>query len=419
MPHKTLAQALEDSKVDMHQLEHEYGPLLTLVRALIGVVPNCDSYLEMWPPAFRTYNLLVPNALNLPQMLFGLGVRKDLVGLAMYAASRGAECMYCSAHCCSFALRRGASVAAVQGQGAAAEQAVWNLAQALGQMPPQLHQGHVDALAMHLSADDREWILWGAALMGFLGKFMDTMGIELEPEAIADVQAIIGGTGWHPGKHLWNPESSPGLQAVPTDDFALYVRVLRQMPAALRLQQRWSRGLGFTADSALQALERAVGHGFHRLRMRKHQRPVIAVAAVLRDQLDPTTSTLGLMTKCLMGKIFAEFAANDGLIEDMQILLKVHSPELNEALLQDVRTFALNGSNDEAALGSLPTMTRAALLFAKRIAPSPAPLSADEIAEVTGALTPLQIVEAVTWLAVLQMMHRLYTYDAVALAQAA
>lgn len=84
--------------------------LLRLVDTLIGVVPNCDRYLEIWPPAFRTYNIMVPNLLNLPVPVFGVGgPPAGVVGLAMYVSSRTAGCAYCSAHTCSFALRRGAA----------------------------------------------------------------------------------------------------------------------------------------------------------------------------------------------------------------------------------------------------------------------------------------------------------------------
>ena len=34
--------------------------MLEMVRQLIGVVPDCDRYLEIWPTGFRTYNLIVP-----------------------------------------------------------------------------------------------------------------------------------------------------------------------------------------------------------------------------------------------------------------------------------------------------------------------------------------------------------------------
>jgi len=104
-----LASLLKADAIPMSALRERYEPLLELVRVLIGVVPNCDKYLEIWPPAFRTYNILVPNFLNLPFGIFGIGgAPKEVVGLGMYVSSRIAECPYCSAHTCSFALRRGA-----------------------------------------------------------------------------------------------------------------------------------------------------------------------------------------------------------------------------------------------------------------------------------------------------------------------
>lgn len=111
----TLAEAMQTDRVSFEELHGRYDPVLQLVEVLIGVVPNCDQYLEVWQPGFRTYNLLVPNFLNLPGSLVGRSAAKDIVGLAMYASSRAASCKYCSAHTCSFALRRGSTAAAVIG----------------------------------------------------------------------------------------------------------------------------------------------------------------------------------------------------------------------------------------------------------------------------------------------------------------
>ncbi|MDP9428943.1 MAG: hypothetical protein M3Q47_08745 [Actinomycetota bacterium] len=57
-----LVELLERDAVPVDTLQKRYGPLLELVRKLLGVVPNCDPYLEIWPPAFRTYNVMVPNS---------------------------------------------------------------------------------------------------------------------------------------------------------------------------------------------------------------------------------------------------------------------------------------------------------------------------------------------------------------------
>jgi hypothetical protein len=94
-----------------------------LVKVLIGVVPNCDRYLEIWRPGLRTYNLMVPAFVNLPLLLFGRGAPKDVVGLGLYASSRAARCAYCSAHTCSFALRRGSTPVAVIGTSRAPSEA--------------------------------------------------------------------------------------------------------------------------------------------------------------------------------------------------------------------------------------------------------------------------------------------------------
>ncbi|MEO1005243.1 MAG: hypothetical protein AAFW67_05190, partial [Cyanobacteria bacterium J06638_38] len=67
----TIAQQLKSSEIDFETLHKNYHPMLGLVRELIGVVPNCDKLLEIWSPGFRTYNLIVPNFLNLPFSLFG------------------------------------------------------------------------------------------------------------------------------------------------------------------------------------------------------------------------------------------------------------------------------------------------------------------------------------------------------------
>src|SRR5690349_1265318 len=95
-----LTELLEQDAVSIETLTARYGALLELVRKLLGVVPNCDPYLEVWPPAFRTYNVMVPNLLNLPFLVWGFGAPRRSVGLAMYVSSRTAGCMYCSAHAC-------------------------------------------------------------------------------------------------------------------------------------------------------------------------------------------------------------------------------------------------------------------------------------------------------------------------------
>ena len=125
---KTLADSLQSASVDWNTLHKKYSPQLNLVRELIGVIPNCDPILEIWQPGFRAYNLLVPNMFNLPNTVFGNKSFKAAVGLAMYASSKAA-CAYCTAHTCSFALRRGTRTEAIAGMRTEKEQAVVSLAE--------------------------------------------------------------------------------------------------------------------------------------------------------------------------------------------------------------------------------------------------------------------------------------------------
>ncbi len=43
----TLVSLLKEHMIPWETLHERYGPLLELVRTLIGVVPNCDRYLEI------------------------------------------------------------------------------------------------------------------------------------------------------------------------------------------------------------------------------------------------------------------------------------------------------------------------------------------------------------------------------------
>src|SRR5262245_61376864 len=78
----TLSRSLQSSSIGLSQLRGEYGPMLQVVRLVIGVVPNCDSLLAIWPTGFRSYNMLVSNFLNLPFSVWGWGPPVVPLGLA-------------------------------------------------------------------------------------------------------------------------------------------------------------------------------------------------------------------------------------------------------------------------------------------------------------------------------------------------
>jgi hypothetical protein len=190
-PADTLSQSLQPAAVEVSRLGVEYRPLLQLVRLVIGIVPNCDSLLAIWPPGFRSYNLLVPNLLNLPFSIWGLGPPAVPLGLALYTASRTAGCPYCTAHTCSFTLRRGAPAEKLTGGRSPAESAAVAAAEALACIPSAFTREHRDELLRHFSAPDAERLALGIALMGFLNKFMDAVGVDLEEAAVQEVSPLL------------------------------------------------------------------------------------------------------------------------------------------------------------------------------------------------------------------------------------
>lgn len=409
----TLAQELESATVDFSELHQHYAPVLRLVKELIGVIPNCDPYLEIWPTGFRTYNLLVPNMLNLPVALLGQGAPKDLVGLAMYVSSRAAECMYCSAHTCSYALRRGASEAAVTGVYNEVEASVASVAESLGRVPSDLTQTQVKELERHLSPADVEWVVLSVAMMGFLNKFMDGMGIQLEAESIATVRDVIGPTGWSTGKHGWGDEPELAREDVPLDSLGTYLRVFSQAPGAVRLENRWTRGVSGRIGPALMMLEDQVGYSFPIFGSLQHKRAVKAIATILRDNLDPNLSVIGLPAKLLAGLVFAKTVDSEVLQAEMLLLAGLLAPDLDADLLVDAGQFAVATPEEMSIPPGLSSVEAATLLLAKAASPSPSVVNEITISSVVGQLTPAQIIEVMVWLSVCQALHRLYAfYDA-------
>ena len=391
----TLASLLEGSKVSWDVLHARYGAQLQLVDTILGVVPNCDPYLEIWPPAFRTYNLLVPNFLNLPVPVLGLGgPPPHVVGLAMYVASRTAECPYCSAHSCSFAMRRGADPAKVaaalvpdRDSFTEGELAAIAVARSLARIPSELTSDERDALERAYGTKNAEWIVLGAVMMGFLNKFMDTIGVELEQEVVSEVADTLGGD-WSPGRagRLLDP-SAPTAPAPPADGWRTKLRLLPLLPAAIRDDRRWQQGVPKRWPAIAEVLRDRTGHDFPTIGRLRSARVRRTIATMLLANLDAGTSQLGIPHKVAAGLVFAEAVGDAELAADVRALAE------------------RNGTvpDDDAVTGAV-------LLLARGASSSPARIDHAILEACRASLSPAAIVELVTWLAVLQMLHRLSAY---------
>ena len=403
---RTLAESVADHRVSFDELHRRYHPVLQMVETLIGVVPNCDPYLEIWEPGFRTYNLIVPNFLNLPVALAGAGVPKDLVGLGMYASSRAAGCAYCSAHTCSFALRRGSSQEAVTGESRTpVEEATVAMAEALSRVPHTYTADLDDELERHLSADEAEWVVMGVAMMGFLNKFMDALGVELEPEAIDDVANLIEPTGWSAGQHEWAYEDgelrpSEGAAAPKADSLSTAFPVLRNAYGAVKLDRRWHAGVPKDPAKA-RAMIAEAGFDEPLLETLHHGKPRRALAAALHHNLDPAQSAMGIADKALAGLVFAKVVGSEHLATQARALAAHHGASAE--LVDAVDGYDPDGDRSEG----IDDRLAAALRVADAFGPSPAQVTPDIVAEAAGVLKPDEIIELTVWISVCQLIHRL------------
>lgn len=376
-----LIDLLEQDAVPFATLHARYGAPLELVRRLLGVVPNCDPYLEIWPPAFRTYNVMVPNLLNLPFMLWGLGAPRSTLGLAMYVSSRAAGCMYCSAHSCTFALRRGATVEQVaqaldgrQGL-SAADRAAVRVARALAVVPAAIDDEARADLRRHFSEADAEWVVLAIATMGWLNKAMDALGVPLEEAAAAEVNGVIAPSGWTPGQHMKGAIAAgdpPGA-----DSLATRVGLIRYAPRAIRMDRAWTAGVPDRWPAVGDYLRRRTGHAFPVLSRLRHRRAIRAIATMIKDNLGE--SVIGLDEKLAAGLIYAQTVGDPALADELRTL----------------------GARE---LPDSPTQA-----LARAISSSPAAVDQRVLASAR-AIAPAGIVELVSFVAVLQLLHRLSSF---------
>jgi alkylhydroperoxidase family enzyme len=376
-----LVELLEQEAVPFETLHTRYGSLLELVRKLLGVVPNCDPYLEIWPPAFRTYNVMVPNLLNLPFLGWGLGAPRSTVGLAMYVSSRTAGCAYCSAHSCSFALRRGATIEEVasaldaERTLTAADRAAVRVARALAVVPASVDDEARADLRRQFSEKDAEWVVLAIAMMGFLNKAMDALGVPLEEHVASEVNGVIGPSGWKPGQHM----RTTVLDGDPPGADSLLTRlsVVRYAPQAIKLDKGWTQGVPGRWPAVGEFLRRTTGYSFPVLSHLRHRRAVRAIATMIKENL--SESVIGLDDKLAAGLIYAHTIGNLPLAQELRAL----------------------GARE---LPDSPTQ-----ILARAISSSPAAVD-QSVLESSRAISPAGIVELVTFVSVLQMLHRLSSF---------
>jgi alkylhydroperoxidase family enzyme len=220
------------------------------------------------------------------------------------------------------------------------------------------------------------------------------------------------GAGWSPGK-AGKALACGGRRTPPptADTVWTKLRIVPYLPTALRLDQRWQRGVPNAWPAVGAFLRDLTGHDFPLLSRLRHKRVVRSVAAMLRENLDPATTVVGLDVKVLAGIVYAEVVADRTLGADVRALAPRNG--VTETRLDAAIRFAAHRHAADAAPGRDPKV-RAALRLAQAASPSPAEIDGDVVAACReGGLSAPAVIELVSWIAVLQMLHRLSCYLAV------
>ncbi|MGB1277880.1 MAG: carboxymuconolactone decarboxylase family protein, partial [Nannocystaceae bacterium] len=333
----TFAQALAPAKVDYEYLRKRYNPFLQLALRFLGVMAHCYPYMEIWPTSFRSYNLMLPNLMEFPGSLFGspsIGLR----GLGMYASSRAANCMYCSAHCCAVGIRggldatklkRAMSPGDVHSPG---ERALIRVANGMSTVPATLLPEDVRELQKHFKPAEVDGLVLPIVMMGFLNKMMDAMGFNLEEGVVKAVEDVATASGWSAGRH---EVVTTGRERHPSKGrpWRLWLGMVPYMPAAVLADSRWTKGVPSSASRATPWLLERTGYRFPMITAAKQGRIIRTLSTMVRDNLDPEVSEVGTGTKQLAGVIYTAGLFNDELVRGTRRMAEKAVPNVSVDLL--------------------------------------------------------------------------------------
>ncbi len=410
----TLAEALAPAAIDFDTLRARHGPFLQLGKRLLGIESNVYPLMEIWPTSFRTYNLMVPNFINLPNPLLGFAPNIGTIGAAMYASSRAAQCMYCSAHCCAIAQRGGAdrawleAIAAPGDEHTEAQRSVMRVAAGMSTMPASLTGDDMAALSANYKPAAADWLTHSVAMMGFLNKMLDCLGVDIEKALADEVEEVATASGWTPGRH--KVVADDRVPFAPTGGpLRTLFAMAPYLPRAVRQDKRWQKGVPAAADAATALLQELAGYDFPMVGRLRQNRLIRTVTTMLRENLDADESVIGLATKHAAGVVFSVGIGNDSLADGSAAMAEAAGvTELTR--LRELGRQDLDLDDLEAIAGVIDGLTAergAALLLARAMTPSPAQVTPAVVRRVDDALTPGQTIELVTWLSLLALLHRL------------
>lgn len=355
----TLEYVLRPHAIDRQEVLRRNPAVVPMVARILGVVPRVFGYMEIWPPAFKTYALVVPAFFDLPFCDAGRGIGAQMRSLVAYSASRGHGCAYCSAHCTALGnVFKGSqqfveqAVDALDGEACTVptprERAVVDFGLAVSKIPGPLDPAHLAALRQHFTPAEVDKLILVVTAMGMLNRCLDTFGMVLERSLIELAENRIADKGWERSAvydERFDPELMEhdqndqlplnlGLLSLPGQllgAIAFQSRVLSDVPRGAKLRARLKRDLGFVPGYITHfseaRVQRTLAHLLLERLLSKNG------AGVLTPEL---RASMGLVCarhsgNARMAAHFAYWAARAGSVdrvtERLSLVGKVDSPE--------------------------------------------------------------------------------------------
>ena len=128
-----------------------------------------------------------------------------------YLSSQATGCRYCEAHAIRAAERYGSTEERMQNiweyktheAFSPAERAAFDLAIAASQVPNAVNQALAEEARAHWNEGEIVEIMGVVALFGYLNRWNDSMGTQLEEPAATTAAERLGNKGWNRGKHQY------------------------------------------------------------------------------------------------------------------------------------------------------------------------------------------------------------------------
>jgi uncharacterized peroxidase-related enzyme len=188
------------------ETDEEMQNLVRFFNETLGFCPNSVLTMYHRPEIARAFI-----SLNRAVMQNHGRVTSALKRLVGYMASLTAGCRYCQAHTIRAAERYGAEEEKMyhiweyktHPAFSPAERAALDLAVAASNIPNSVSDEIAEELRRHWNEGEIVEIMGVIALFGYLNRWNDSMGTQMEPGAIESGEKYLHAKGWEVGKHRY------------------------------------------------------------------------------------------------------------------------------------------------------------------------------------------------------------------------